>query len=109
VQGAETSALRGATGFLKDTQVVVCEADVEDFHAINEMLAENDFFLYDLTHLERVGDGTLGWFYPIYVNRRLDFVRPAALWDSRDNDVVIRAQAERRATILKSNAALYNT
>ena len=106
VQGAETSALRGATGFLEDTHVVICEADIEDFHAINAILAENDFFLYDLTHLERVADGTLGWFYPVYVNRHLDFVRPTALWDARDNDAVIRAQAERRATILKSNAAL---
>ena len=63
-------------------------------------------FLYDLTHLERVADGTLGWFYPIYVSRHLDFVRPTAFWEARDNDAVIRAQAERRATILKSNAAL---
>jgi FkbM family methyltransferase len=106
VQGAETSALRGAAGFLKDTHVVICEADIEDFQGINAMLAENDFFLYDLTHLERIPDGTLGWFYPMYVNRRLDFVRPAALWDPQDNDAVIRAQAERRAAILKSNAAL---
>jgi FkbM family methyltransferase len=106
VQGAETSALRGATGLLKDTHVVICEADIEDFRGIDAVLAENDFFLYDFTHLERVADGTLGWFYPIYVNRQLDFVRPTAWWDARDNEAVIRAQAERRATILKTNAAL---
>lgn len=106
VQGAEVSALRGATGFLKDTHVVICEADVEDFHGVNAILAENDFFLYDLTHLERIADGTLGQFYPVYVNQHLDFVRPASLWDSRNNEAVIGGQAERRAAILKSNAAL---
>jgi hypothetical protein len=94
-----------ASGFLKEAHVVICEADVEDFHGINAVLAESDFFLYDLTHLERVADGTLGQFYPIYVNRCIDYVRPASLWDSRNNDAVIRAQAARRAAIVTSNAA----
>jgi hypothetical protein len=72
----ETSVLRGATDLLKDAHVVICEADVDDFQDINEVLVQRNFVLYDATQLQRLSDGTLGWFHPVYVNRALDHAIP---------------------------------
>ena len=104
VQGAEESVLRGAAKVLADTHVVICEADIADFQTINAALVERGFSLYDATQLERIGDGTLGWFYPIYINRALDFVRPKNFWSAANNSAVIRVQEDRRKSILQSNA-----
>jgi hypothetical protein len=68
------------------------------------LLVDAGFFLYDITQLQRVGDGTLGWFYPIYLNNRLAQLQPNSFWDPRQNDGVIRKQVARREKILKSNA-----
>jgi len=106
VLGAEEEALRGAAEVLKDTHVVICEADIADFKDINDILGQKGFVLYDLTSIERVPDGTLGWFYPVYINRSLDFVRPKEFWDARYNDSVVQAQVERRKAILKQNAEM---
>lgn len=104
VQGAEVSVLRGASDLLKDTHVVIVEADVDDYQEINARLVENNFILYDLTQLSRTADGTLGWFYPVYINRALDFVLPKSFWDPKENEAIIGLQVERRKAILKSNA-----
>jgi FkbM family methyltransferase len=106
VQGAETSVLRGASAVLKDTHVVICEADISDFQDINAALVESGFCLYDVTGLQRIADGTLGWFYPVYVNRRLTDVQPKAFWPMKDNQAVIGMQVERRKSILASNAEM---
>ena len=63
---------------------MICEADVDDFQDINVTLLQSNFLLYDLTHLQRLADGTLGWFYPIYINRLIEFVRPSAFRDARE-------------------------
>jgi FkbM family methyltransferase len=104
VQGAEESVLNGAAEVLKKTHVVICEADMEDFQDLNAALVKRGFFLYDLTELSRIADGTLGWFYPVYVNCALDFVRPNKFWAPQDNAAVIRVQEDRRKAILKWNA-----
>jgi len=104
VQGAEAQVLEGASEALKNTHVVVCEADVDDFQTINSCLVKNDFILYDLTHLNRLADETLGWFYPIYIHRSIDFVLPGNFWEERDNQRIIQLQVERRNSILKWNA-----
>jgi FkbM family methyltransferase len=106
VQGAEKDVLKGGQEVLKHTHVVICEADVDDFGNINDMLVKSGFVLYDATALQRVADGTLGWFYPIYVNKALDFVLPKSFWRAEDNDAIVRTQFERRATILKWNAEI---
>ena len=106
VQGAETEALRGAANVLQDTQVVICEADIDDFQEINGVLAQMGFALFDATHLQYLDDGTLGWFYPVYINRALDFVRPKEFWDAKYNEETIRLQVKRREGILKSNAEI---
>jgi FkbM family methyltransferase len=106
IQGAEQSALQGAKRMLCDTQVVVCEADIADFHGIDAMMVDAGFVLYDATLLSRLQDGTLGWFYPIYINRRLEQCLPRAFWDAAHNDAVIRMQSDRRAAILRYNAAI---
>jgi FkbM family methyltransferase len=108
VQGAERSALAGASDVLADTHTVICEADIDDFSDLHEILTGAGFGLYDITHLQRVSDGTLGWFYPVYINKGLDHVRPRALWDTARNDHVIGIQVDRRAGILKWNAEKLN-
>ncbi|WP_247819354.1 FkbM family methyltransferase [Bradyrhizobium sp. 40] len=96
VQGAEQAALTGARDVLENCSVVVCETDVDDFQDINAMLLAAGFFLYDLTTLQRLRDGTLGWFYPVYVSGKLAHLKPQAFWDAGDNAAVIGVQ-ERRA------------
>jgi FkbM family methyltransferase len=104
VQGAEEGVLRGAPEVLQNCEVVICEADIEDFQKLNRMLVDAGFVLYDITELERLVDGTLGWFYPIYISNRLTQLLPNSFWDPRHDDLVIRKQVERREQILKSNA-----
>jgi hypothetical protein len=106
VQGAEANVLRGASGLLQQSHVVICEADVDDFQTINAILHEKEFILFDLTTIVRVDEGTLGWFYPVYIHRALEFVRPKAFWDTKANEAVIQMQTERRNAILKSNAEI---
>jgi FkbM family methyltransferase len=108
VQGAEKAALVGAHDVLENSNVVICEADIDDFHDINDTLVEAGFGLYDITALSRVQDGTLGWFYPVYINRNLDDLRPHSFWDAKDNDAIIGIQVERRKNILKSNSEILN-
>jgi FkbM family methyltransferase len=104
VQGAEEEALSGAADTLKSTHVVICEADIADFRKIDNMLNEHGFVLYDVTMLNRIGDGTLGWFYPVYINAALEKIRPKEFWNPRDNEAAIGAQVRRRESILKWNA-----
>jgi FkbM family methyltransferase len=108
VQGAEKAALVGAREVLENTHAIICEADIDDFQDINDTLVNSGFGLYDLTLISRVGDGTLGWFYPVYINNKLDKVRPHSFWDAKDNDAIIKMQVERRKAILKSNTELLN-
>ncbi|MFZ1964668.1 MAG: FkbM family methyltransferase [Roseiarcus sp.] len=103
-QGAEESVLRGASEMLQNCEAVICAADIEDFQNLNRTLVDAGFFLYDMTELQRLSNGTLGWFYPIYVNNRLAKLQPNSFSDPRQNDDVIRRQVERRQQILKSNA-----
>jgi FkbM family methyltransferase len=103
VQGAETAALKGARSMLENCSVVVCEADIDDFQDINAMLLDAGFFLYDLTTLQRLRDGTLGWFYPVYVSGKLAHLKPQAFWDASDNAAVIGVQETRRKMILEQN------
>ena len=105
IQGAEVAALRGAREVLRETDVVICEAEIADFDAINAALVEAGFGLFDLTQPEWLSDQTLAWFYPVYLNRRKDHIRRRSFWDPAHNEQVIKAQIERRNTILQYNAA----
>jgi hypothetical protein len=91
---------------LKDTHVVICEADIDDFQNINGLLERQGFVLFDIAELQHAHDGTLGWFYPMYISHALDYVRPKEFWDEKNNDVVIGMQVARRKAILKSNAEI---
>ncbi len=104
VQGAELVVLAGASAALAQTDVVVCEADIADFAAIHQALTSAGFSLYDLTGLERLRDGSLGWFHPVYVSSRIAQVLPKAFWGAQDNAAIIKAQSDRRAAILQFNA-----
>jgi FkbM family methyltransferase len=100
VQGAEIQALRGAKGVLAETSVVVCEADMNDFQAINAELLDAGFRLYDITALSYGADQSLGWFYPVYLHGRHAGLIDANFWRAADNEAAIRMQVERRNSIL---------
>jgi hypothetical protein len=100
VQGAEAQALRGARKMLAQTNVVICESDIADFQTINTELVAAGFELYDITVLQRLGDGTLGWFYPVYLSQRLSHLKPRRFWQDANNARVIEKQVERRQQIL---------
>ncbi len=104
VQGAEVQALRGAREVLAETAVVICEADLDDFEPINRVLVEAGFGIFDLTNLAFLPDHSLGWFYPVYLNRRHDGIKRRAFWDQAYNPQVVKAQADRREAILKQSA-----
>jgi FkbM family methyltransferase len=105
IQGAEVQALRGAREVLEQTHAVVCEADIDDFERIDAVLREAGFRLFDLTDHNWLVDRTLGWFYPVYLNHKLDGIKRHSFWDEKDNARVIQLQVDRRKGILESNAA----
>jgi FkbM family methyltransferase len=104
VQGAEEKALHGAHETLKQTDTVIVEADIADFQAIHAALTAADFSLYDLTTLNWIQDGSLGWFYPVYLNNRRNDLKAAAFWNTENDQAVIENQVARRKTLLSSNA-----
>lgn len=106
VQGAEAQVLRGASGVLSETHTVICEVDLDDHAEIHRILDEAGFGLFDLTTLNWLPDRTLGWFYPVYLNRKLDTIRRRAFWDKGLDARAIAGQAERRKRILRENAAI---
>ena len=91
---------------LKETDVVICEADLDDFAGLNRILEDAGFVLYDLTQITRIADQSLGWFYPVYLNRRLDSIRQRPFWDASRDELVIEKQNQRRQSILAKNAEL---
>lgn len=103
VQGAEAQVLRGARRTLERTDVVICEANLNDFHSLHSLLIEAGLELFDVTHLNRIDDHTLRWFYPVYLSRRLGSIKAEALWNSRYSDQIIQNQVQRRNSLLKVN------
>jgi FkbM family methyltransferase len=101
VQGAETQVLRGARQLLGETLVIICEADMDDFQAINQTLVDAGFGLFDLTQPNWLADRSLGWFYPVYLHRSLDHLRSRAFWEPAQNPAAVKAQADRREQMLK--------
>src|SRR5262245_45448283 len=106
LQGCEIAALRGATKVLSQTNVIICETAIDEFSPIDEFLVKSGFGLFDLTMLNRFSDSTLGWFYPVYLNRRLDHIKQLLPWDRSLNDQIVQAQAARRNQILTHSAAM---
>jgi FkbM family methyltransferase len=106
IQGGEVAALKGAEKTLRDTDVIICEADVDDFHEINRVVEDAGFGLFDLTTLSYLPDQSLGWFYPVYLNRRLDVVRVRQMWAPANNQQIIQIQETRRKGIQEFIAGL---
>lgn len=99
LQGGEVAALRGAQKTLRDTDLIICEADLGDFHQINRVIEEAGFGIYDLTTLTHLPDHSLAWFYPVYLNRRRDSIRTHRLWEPADNKRIVEMQQARRKGI----------
>jgi len=106
IQGAELAVLKGAGETLKATEIVICEIDLADFHALDRVMNESGFSLFDVTDMRRMADGSLGWFYTVYLNRRRDGIRNPALWDRAHDEAVIEAQRKRRDAVLDYNARI---
>lgn len=104
IQGAERAALKGASQTLKETDVVICEIDLADFHDLDGVMNEAGLSLFDITALRRTADQSLGWFYPVYLNRRKDGVRSRTLWDPAQTRAVTDMQRRRREQVLEYNA-----
>jgi FkbM family methyltransferase len=104
IQGAEFQVLNGARETLKETDVVICEVDLADFNRLDHLMNEVGFSLFDMTELRRIADGSLSWFYPVYLNRRRDGIRAPTLWDISSNQIVLEMQRKRRAQVLDYNA-----
>jgi hypothetical protein len=77
---------------------------VDEFQAVNDVLVDAGFGIYDLTQLNWIGDRSLAWFYPVYLHRSLDRIRPRTLWDKAQNPQVLQLQVDRRRLILKQLA-----
>ena len=43
-------------------------------------------------------------FIPVYVSKRLTQVLPKAFWGAKDNEAIVKSQAERRTAMLQFNA-----
>ena len=104
LQGAEAAAFRGASETLKRTSVVIVEADLKDFRELDRIMDNAGFNLFDVTEERRIADRSLGWFYPIYLHRRLDSIKRQSFWDTAQNETVIENQRRRRESILAYNA-----
>ena len=104
LQGAEAAALNGAVETLKRTSVVMCEADLRDFRELDRIMEGAGFNMFDITGEQRIADRSLGWFYPVYLHRRLDSIKRRSFWDTAQNESVIEIQRRRREAILAYNA-----
>jgi FkbM family methyltransferase len=104
IQGAELAVLKGARETLKDADVVICEIDLADFHHLDLIMRGENFSLFDMTELRRLADQSLSWFYPIYLNRRLDRIRNRTLWDPSMDQAATEMQRKRREQVLEYNA-----
>ena len=67
-------------------------------------MTEEGFSLFDITELRRLADQSLSWFYPIYLNRRLDRIRSRTLWDPSLDQTITEMQRKRREQVLEYNA-----
>lgn len=108
IQGAEAKAIAGARETLRETDTVIVEADIADFETINSALISADFSLYDLTMPNWLQDGSLGWFYPVYLNNRRSGMKAGAFWSPQQDQATIKMQIERRKALLAANIAKLN-
>lgn len=99
IQGAECAALAGATRTLKDTLMVLIEADLDDFQAINAALVGAGFNLFDLVHVSRGESGALGWFYPVYLRQDIYRSERRAFWHPDHTASAIEAQIHRQRLV----------
>ena len=104
IQGAELAVLKGAHETLRETDVLICEIDLAEFHYLDHVMAEEGFSLFDITELRRLADQSLSWFYPIYLNLRQDRIRNRTLWDPSLDQTITEMQRKRREQVLEYNA-----
>jgi FkbM family methyltransferase len=104
IQGAELAVLKGARETLRETDVIICEIDLVEFHRLDRVMTKEGFSLFDITELRRLADQSLSWFYPIYLNLRQDHIRSRTLWDPSMDQTITDMQRKRRAQVLEYNA-----
>ena len=101
IQGSEAAALKGATRTLERTAVIIIEIMVEEFDLLYRALSNFGFCLHDITYINRRHNGSLSWFYPVFVHRQWVNATDHAIWQSRDNAAIIAANEQRRARMIE--------
>lgn len=99
IQGAEATALAGATRTLADTAAIAIEVLVDDFGDIHDLLSAAGMVLFEVTDLSYGHSGFLGWFYAVYVKAEHSALRPISMVDPSQSEQVLASQFERRAKV----------
>jgi hypothetical protein len=108
LQGGELAALRGGEKMLANTDTVICESAGDEFPAVCEFLVRHNLALFDLTLLNRLNDGTLCEFYPVFLNRRLDHIKlKDPFSDPVQRSSLLAAMDRRRSALLEKNAQIF--
>jgi FkbM family methyltransferase len=107
LQGGELAALRGGEKMLAETDTVICESANDEFPAVCEFLTSRNLGLFDLTEINRIADGTLWEYYPVFLNRRLDHIKIKDPYsDPARISSLVAAMEQRRRSILETNARI---
>lgn len=97
VQGGEYAALAGAARILADTAVIAVETTLAEFDTVHRFVADRGFVLFDVTQINRMDDGSAGWFYPVYLDRSRAALRQQVQWTEVDAPEQIADQDRHRA------------
>ena len=107
LQGGELAALRGGERMLAETDTVICETACDEFPAVCQFLVERNLALFDLTFINRLADGSLGEFYPVFLNHRLDHIKiKDPFKDPAQTTALLKNMDERRKMLLEKNAQI---
>ena len=70
VQGVETLVLKGIKPVKDDIALLVVETFAVDLTSIHSALDDMGFTLFDIVSQAYYQKGILGWFYPVYLNKK---------------------------------------
>ncbi|QZZ23253.1 FkbM family methyltransferase [Leptothermofonsia sichuanensis E412] len=109
IEGAEFSALQGATHLLDDTSAIILETDIfydlnssGNFLDIYNFLGTRNFSLFDITSLGyRPSDHILYQIYSVFLNKKYEFRHTRPFIENSDS--LTELMNERRAYILNLN------
>lgn len=101
IQGGEADALRGGAKALAQADLVIIETMMEDFDGLYRQIVDAGFVLFDVTYVNRRYDQTLGWFYPVFLNRRRASLIDHRYWLASEDAEIVASQASHRQRMLQ--------